>query len=167
MNVKTAAPPITISLSSPAFADGQPIPRVHTADGNNVSPTLNWANLPAGTVELVLILDDPDAKRAMPFVHWLVYHLPPRATGLPGGITFHHMGHDVPAGTSLGVNSTGQVGYLGPKPPEGDEPHHYRFTLYALDRRLSLAPGADAETVLNEMSHHVLAKGQLVGTYRR
>ncbi len=72
-------------VESQAFANGEPIPADFTADGRNVSPPLTW-DLPAGTQELVLILDDPDAPTPQPFVHWVMYKIPATAKGLPEGV---------------------------------------------------------------------------------
>ena len=137
-------PKMTIAVSSSAFAAGQPIPKKYTADGADVSPPLNWSDLPSGTRELALVCDDPDAPRAEPWVHWVIYRIPADQTGLP-----EHVAPDArlesPPGALQGSNSwtAGRtVGYRGPAPPPG-KVHHYRFHLYALDAPLDVEASLD------------------------
>ena len=155
-----------IAIHSSAFQDGASIPRRHTGDGEDVSPTLSWSGMPELVVELALIVDDPDAPTAEPWVHWLLYRIPASATGLPEG--FH--GQSVPTGQGglvQGVNSWGTIGYRGPAPPKGHGTHHYRFTVYALSAPLDLPPGADVKALRDAMGDRVLGQGQLTGTYQR
>ncbi|HET9716443.1 MAG TPA: YbhB/YbcL family Raf kinase inhibitor-like protein [Pseudolabrys sp.] len=72
-----------MSISSPAFADGQAIPAKYTADGEGVSPPLEWSGAPAGTKSFLLVVEDPDAPGST-FYHWGVFNL--QTSGLPGGI---------------------------------------------------------------------------------
>jgi Raf kinase inhibitor-like YbhB/YbcL family protein len=157
---------MSIQISSPAFAAGEAIPRKFTPDGENVSPPLSWSDLPTGAKELVLVVDDPDAPKPEPWIHWVVYHLPATIHSLPENVAGAGLHHDAPAGFTQGVNSWEKVGWGGPQPPKGP-PHHYRFTLYAIDRQITLPPRADAKTVLAEMVQHVIGKGQLVATYQK
>src|SRR5690606_33352113 len=110
-----------------AFDDGGEIPIRHTADGENASIPLSWLGAPPGTAELALVMDDPDAPGRHPWVHWIVYHIPPRLDELPAGV---QRAQSLPgrAGVMQGRNSWGRnnVGYRGPAPPEGDGPHRYR-----------------------------------------
>lgn len=106
-------------------------------------------------------MDDPDAPGGT-FVHWVVYNLPASVTSLPEGI---RSDRDLPQGAVHGQNSWGSNSYGGPCPPSGT--HRYFFTLYALDRRLDLAPGATKEALLRAMTGHILAQAQLMGTYQR
>src|SRR5438093_12958719 len=80
--------PATIAVESPTVKANQPIPRDYTADGRNMSPPLTWSNLPAGTRQLAVVCEDPDAGNPPPFVHWVIYKIPPTATGLPENIPF-------------------------------------------------------------------------------
>lgn len=158
-----------LELTSPAFAEGQPIPIQYTADGDDVSPPLSWSGVPEGTKELTLICDDPDAPdparpRPDPWVHWVVYKIPPEAKGLPEGIAKEPKPKE-PAGIVQGNNSWPAIGYGGPDPPIGK--HRYVFKLYALDTELSDAPGRDKASLLAAIEGHVLAEGELLGTYAR
>lgn len=153
----------SFAVTSPAFAEGADIPPRHSAYGDGLSPALRWSGLPAGTQSLVLMMEDPDARSARPFVHWLAWNIDPAATGLPEGVTAAE-GPSAPAGLLQGRNSRGRIGYFGPRPP-GAEPHHYHFQLFALDARLDLPAGADREALLAALRGHVIARGQLVGLF--
>jgi len=150
---------------SPAFADGEAIPRKYTCDGDDCSPPLAWSGLPAGTGSVVLIVDDPDAPDpAAPqrtWVHWVLYNLPPDSTGLAEGIEPARL----PAGTREGLNDWNRTGYGGPCPPIGR--HRYFHKLYALDAVLPDLGDATKGEVEEAMRGHVLASAQLVGTYQR
>jgi Raf kinase inhibitor-like YbhB/YbcL family protein len=157
---------MSIQVTSKAFESGQPIPPKYTADGENLSPALRWDGAPEGTRELALIVDDPDAPRPEPFVHWVIYKIPADAAGLPEGIP-HGLKVATPAGAMQGTNSFGNIGYDGPAPPPGHGTHHYHFRLYALDQPLNLKGGLDKQALLRDMSGHILDEGELVGTYER
>ncbi len=159
---------MTIQVTSTAFTEGQPIPKKYTGDGSDVSPPLAWSNLPAGTQELVLICDDPDAPSDEPWVHWVIYRIPATLGGLPEGIARDARLKN-PRGILQGQNSwpKGNIGYLGPKPPPGHGLHHYHFKLYALEAHLQAEPGLDKKAVLAEIKGHILGQGELVGTYQR
>ncbi len=157
---------MSLSVHSPAFAEGQAIPRRYTGDGEDLSPPLTWSTLPAGTTELVLIVDDPDAPSAEPWVHWLISRIPVAAEGLPEGIApVPRPEH--PAGAVQGRNSWGTPGYRGPAPPKGHGVHHYHFKLYALDAPLDLGSKLDKHELMLAMSGHILGHGETVGTYQR
>ena len=166
--------PMTVTINSTAFAVGQPIPTRHTADGENLSPPLAWSNLPAGTRQLALVCDDPDAPSRKkpgpkPWVHWVIYNIPPTATGLPEGVSAAELPPEVP-GAAQGANSWpsgDNIGYRRPAPPPGTGPHRYYFKLYALDAELNLPACLDKDQLLAETKGHILAKGQFMGTYRR
>jgi Raf kinase inhibitor-like YbhB/YbcL family protein len=145
-----------LAITSPAFADGQPIPATFTADGANVSPELVIANPPAGTACFALIVDDPDAPMGT-WVHWVAWNIPASTTRIPEG--------RLPAGSLEGRNSWGRTGYGGPSPPSGT--HRYHFKLYALDRPLELPRTTDKVALIDAMEGRVLARAQLTGTYRR
>ncbi|MCD6303631.1 MAG: YbhB/YbcL family Raf kinase inhibitor-like protein [Planctomycetes bacterium] len=162
---RTPAGTKTLTLRSSAFQPGGAIPRRYTGDGADVSPALNWSNTPAGTKELALVCDDPDAPRREPWVHWVIYGIPPDVGGLPEGVK-PVADPPAPRGCKQGKNTWGSLGYRGPAPPRGGA-HHYRFRLYALDAPLGLAAGADKKRLLAAMAGHVLATAELVGTYQR
>jgi Raf kinase inhibitor-like YbhB/YbcL family protein len=157
---------MSMALRSDAFADGQVIPRRYTADGEDLSPPLNWTGVPQGTQELALIVDDPDAPRAEPWVHWVLYKIPADVQALPEGLPPTPT-LDFPPGARQGKNSWGTYGYRGPAPPRGHGTHHYHFRLYALDAPLATAQGLDKQGLLKAMKGHVLAEAELVGTYER
>jgi len=147
-----------ITVKSAAFGAGKPIPRKHTGEGEDVSPPLNWSGVPPQAKELALICDDPDAPRPKPWVHWVAYKIPAKATSLAEGSA---------GGALEGPNDFGNQGYGGPMPPPGHGTHHYHFKLYALDTELDLGPGANKEKLLKAVQGHVIAEGELVGTYER
>jgi Raf kinase inhibitor-like YbhB/YbcL family protein len=160
---------MTITLKSTAFAHNQPIPKKYTGDGDDVSPPLTWDNVPQGTQELALICDDPDAPTPQPWVHWVIYKIPPDVRELPEGVPDKPK-LDSPPGALQGRNSwtSGRTtGYRGPAPPPGHGTHHYHFRLYALDAKLNLSPNADKEALLKAMKGHILGEGLLTGTYDR
>ncbi len=157
---------MSLTVSSSAFGHNEAIPTKYTGEGQDVSPALSWSGVPAGTRELALICDDPDAPRAEPWVHWVIYKIPPGGTGLPQNVAKTET-LATPAGAVQGTNSWGRVGYGGPMPPPGHGVHHYHFKLYALDSPLDLGPGATKDELLAAMQGHILAQGELVGTYER
>jgi Raf kinase inhibitor-like YbhB/YbcL family protein len=127
---------------------------------------LAFADLPATTVELALVVDDLDAPTPEPFAHWAVYGIPAGAVGLPEGIPPTTTVDD-PDGAVQGRNSFGNIGYGGPAPPKADEPHQYRFTVYALDAALMLPADMTKNALLDAIADNVIAYGQLFGTYDR
>jgi hypothetical protein len=159
---------MSIAVTSSAFKDGTRIPRQYTGEGDDLSPPLAWSELPKGTQELALVCDDPDAPSPEPWVHWVIYKLPP-STGLPEGLPKTATLKE-PAGAMQGKNSwtSGQtLGYRGPLPPPKSGPHRYFFKLYALDAAVSLGPGASKAALLRAIKGHVLGEGQLMGTFER
>jgi Raf kinase inhibitor-like YbhB/YbcL family protein len=157
-----------IQITSSAFAQGHVIPKNYTGEGADVSPPLAWTRLPEGTKELALVCDDPDAP-AGTWVHWVIYKIPAAAKGLPEGVARKARPKE-PAGAMQGNNSwpAGEnLGYRGPLPPPGHGVHHYYFKLYALDAPLEVEPGLQKKALLGKMEGHVLAQGELMGTYQR
>ena len=153
--------PMSLTLTSRAFAHGAAIPSRHTCDGQDMSPPLAWNEPPSGTKSFVLINDDPDAPMGT-WVHWIVYNLPASVRQLPEA---YPPDAERPDGTRQGTTDFGRIGYGGPCPPSGT--HRYVFTLNALDTTLSLGSGATKAQVEAAIQHHVLARAQLMGTYRR
>lgn len=149
------------TLTSPAFAASQAIPRDFSCDGAGGSPALAWSAPPPGTASLALIMEDPDTA-AGTFTHWVLYDLPAgtrslRATVPPGA--------SGPAGSFQGPNSSGRAGYSPPCPPSGT--HRYFFHLYALDAAPAVSSTADEAALLLVLPGHVLAQADLLGTYGR
>jgi len=151
-------------LHSPAFAEGAPIPPQYTADGLNLSPPLQWSELPPEARSLCLILDDPDAPAGL-WVHWVLYDIPPEAPGLPAGLPrIPRLPDGSCQGRCWGVHHFPRLGYHGPQPPPGPA-HRYRFTLTALSRLLGWQAGATAPRLRQAMQPLTLAEAVLVGTY--
>jgi Raf kinase inhibitor-like YbhB/YbcL family protein len=152
-----------LRLRSSAFADGATIPRRFTCDGENVSPSLNWTDVPPGTRSFVLLCDDPDAP-AGTWHHWAAYDLPADRMAAAEG-----------AGRAVGkesfkqaINDFNRLGYGGPCPPRGHGPHHYHFRLLALSvDRLPVHEAPRCREVEREARKHVLAEAVLVGVYGR
>ena len=164
-NLHSAGPErnnMSITLTSTAFQDGQPIPIKYTCQGLDVSPALQWSVAPPTAKGLVLICDDPDAPGGT-WVHWVLYNLSARATGLPEGVATTDTLNN---GARQGVNDFKRIGYGGPCPPPGG-PHRYFFKLFAVDIDVTLKPRATKAEVLRAIEGHVIAEGQLMGTYQR
>jgi Raf kinase inhibitor-like YbhB/YbcL family protein len=151
-----------MTITSPAFELGRPIPAKYTCEGEDVSPPLQWRDVPADAKSLSLICDDPDAPVGT-WVHWVVYDLPLTTGELTEKVP---MSQTLPDGAKQGRNDFKRVGYGGPCPPPG-KPHRYYFKLYALDTQLGLKPGATKRELLQTMEGHILAEAQLMGTYQR
>jgi Raf kinase inhibitor-like YbhB/YbcL family protein len=158
--------PMTIALSTPAFKTGESIPKEYTGEGKDISPPLKWSNVPQDAKELALICDDPDAPVAEPWVHWVIYNIPAANTELPEGVASDEKLNN-PAGAAQGVNDFSKSGYRGPMPPPGHGTHHYHFKLYALDKPLKLESGLKKKQLLAAMKGHIVAQGELIGTYER
>lgn len=158
---------MSLIVKSSTFTEGQPIPVEHTEDGADLSPALSWSAPPKGTAGFVMIVDDPDAPVSEPWVHWILAGIPADAVSLPGGFHEESLPSQAPEGLVQGLNTWGTVGYRGPAPPHGHGVHHYHFKLYALDKVLPIAQGVSKHELLELLSGHVLARGELVGTYRR
>ncbi|GJL78778.1 MAG: hypothetical protein NPINA01_17670 [Nitrospinaceae bacterium] len=152
---------MAMQLTSKAFLDGGTIPKKHTCDGENVSPTLEWGSVPDDAMTLALILDDPDAPGGT-FVHWILYNLPAHITEIQDDLLREGQ---LENGTMQGQNDFKNIGYGGPCPPSGT--HRYVFKLYALDRELELQPGATKKQLLQAMEGHILDRAQFVGTYSK
>jgi hypothetical protein len=153
-----------LTIRSSAFEDGAEIPLRHTCEGDDVSPPLAWSGVPAGARSLALVVDDPDAPDPaapkMTWVHWVLYELPPTATGLDEA-----QRHGSLPGARDGRNDWKRPGWGGPCPPIGR--HRYFFKLYALDAPLGDL-GTPTKAKLEEaMRGHVLEQAQLMGTYEK
>ncbi len=151
---------MALTVLSAAFLAGAAIPRAHAYGGG--SPPLSWSAVPAGTKSIAILCDDPDAP-AGDWVHWVLFNLPPDTRKLDAGVP---KAARWPNGAVQGTNDFGDTGYDGPSPPPG-RPHRYFFKVYALDTTLALDSRAQKKDVLRAMKGHVLAEGQLMGTYRR
>jgi Raf kinase inhibitor-like YbhB/YbcL family protein len=153
--------PIKLGVESSAFGMNGSIPAQFTADGANIAPPLAWSKPPPNAKTIAVIVDDPDAPDpAAPqrtWVHWIVTGIPATTTSLPGGSA-------LPDGAVMGTNDFRQRAWGGPSPPTGR--HRYFFKVYALDIQLA-APGITKLELLAAMKGHVVAQGELIGTYER
>ena len=154
--------PKGMTLTSLAFAQGQTIRRACTADGADVSPALQWNQVPAGTKSFAVTCRDSDMPRGT-FIHWVIYNIPGTASGVPEGLPRQET---LPDGSIQGTNDFQATGYIGPKPPPA-RTHNYHFELHALDSLLPFETRVTAVRLLELMKGHVLATAKLTGTYRR
>lgn len=151
----------TITVTSDAFRDGEAIPVKYSCDGLNYSPQIAWTPGPEGTEFYVLLMDDIDAP-TKPFSHWILYNIPKTVTDLHDGISTNGI---LDTGAIQGRNDMTKLGYYGPCPGDGNV-HHYIFTVYAVDTYFQM-PAGWRHDVIDALKGHVVAKGQLTGTYRR
>ncbi len=149
-----------IKISSPDFRNNKLIPVKFTCDGENISPNLKWTFYPYRTQSFAIICDDPDAPNG-DWVHWVVYNIP-LVLELKENLSSLEK---FPSGITHGKNSWGKIGYGGPCPPSGT--HRYFFKIYALDKMLNLEPGLTKYELLDAIKEHIIAKGELIGKYKR
>lgn len=157
--------PETVSVTSSAFGEGGPIPPDYTEDGRKLSPPLSWSGVPAGTAEVVLVIEDADSPTPAPLVHTILFGLVGRDGALdagalkgPGGAGGDH---------HLGKNSFLKAEYLPPDPPAGHGPHRYAVQVFALNRAVVLEAEPGRGALVDAMKGRVVAKGILIGTYER
>jgi Raf kinase inhibitor-like YbhB/YbcL family protein len=165
--VSAQSAPAPLKVTSPTITAGQPIPKQHSADGENTSPAFAWTGAPATTKSFALICDDPDVPMPQPFVHWVIYNIPATAKGLPANIPIDPaaaMPAEI-AGAIQGPSGFRRPIYRGPAPPPG-KPHHYHFTVYALDIG-DLPAGLNKAQLVEAISGHIVGQGELVATYER
>jgi Raf kinase inhibitor-like YbhB/YbcL family protein len=163
--VATAEDDMTLTLTSGAFDEGESIPTKYTCQGEDISPPLSWSGIPEEAESLALIVDDPDAPDPeapkMTYVHWVLYNIPPAASGLLQGVTPDKL----PPGTEEGLNDWRRTGYGGPCPPIGR--HRYFHKLYVLDTKLTGLDNPTKAELEQAMQGHVIAQTELVGTYAK
>lgn len=156
---------MALILKSTAFNEGDEIPSKYTCEGQDVSPSLEWENVPETTLSLVLIVDDPDAPdpRApkMTWVHWVLYNIPPDSIGIRENADLDTLPH----GTAEGLNDWKVTGYGGPCPPIGR--HRYFHKLYALDTTLEGMEKPTKAQIESAMNGHIIAEATLIGTYKK
>ncbi len=150
-----------MQLKSAVFESRGKIPQKYTGEGEDVSPPMEWTNVPEGTKSFALICHDPDAPMVSPgtygFVHWVLYNIPGEVTSLPEGAKK----------STEGINDFNKEGYNGPMPPEGHGTHHYFFWLFALNKELELEPGLTLWQLLERIEPFVIGMNRLVGAYER
>lgn len=158
---------LSLEITSDAFAHEGAIPAKFTCVGDSasslkdVSPALSWGEPPAGTQTFALIMDDPDAPNGT-WDHWILFNIPASSRGLPESVGANAT---LPDGSVSGSNSWGRMDYGGPCPPSGT--HRYFFKLYALDEMLAISPGATKGELEKAMVGHILAQGELMGTFAK
>ena len=163
----SSGPAATLTVTSPTLTAGQPIPKQHTADGENTSPAFAWTGAPATTKSFAFICDDPDVPMPQPFVHWVIYNIPGAAKGLPANIPIDPaaaMPAEI-AGATQGPSGFRRPIYRGPAPPPG-KVHNYHFTVFALDVA-DLPAGLTKAQLVDAMAGHIVGQGELVATYER
>lgn len=152
-------PSMSLTISSTAFKMDGTIPARFTCDGDDISPELNFSNIPEGTKSFALTMEDPDVPKSIRadgmWNHWIIWNIPPSTTRVEEGASIGVMG----------IGTNGKTAYMGPCPP--DREHRYIFTLYALDSLLSLPKGSTKDELLQALHPHIIEKTQLIGRYNR
>lgn len=157
----------SLSVSSGAFADGQPMPAIYSAYEQDANFPVAWSAGPANTKSYALIMEDPDSKSPpLPVIHWVAWNIPANVTVLHEAVAKQDQLADI-AGMRQGPNQSGAIGFKGMRPPQGDPPHHYHVQVFALDTKLAIPVRATRDDLVKAMQGHVLAKGELVGTFAR
>ncbi|MBF8262434.1 MAG: hypothetical protein HW387_99 [Parachlamydiales bacterium] len=150
-----------MKILSTAFKDGCIIPSRYTCEGANISPPLEFADVPSAAKSLVLIMDDPDVPRNLRadgmFDHWIMFNMPP---------TILHIAESKgPSKGTFGLTTFGHTRYGGPCPP--DREHRYFFKLYALDIMLPLKERAPKIAIEKAMQGHIIDHAELIGRYEK
>jgi Raf kinase inhibitor-like YbhB/YbcL family protein len=164
---------MTFKVVSDSFADGDYLPKDHilSADfgfgcaGGNRSPHLKWSNAPAGTKSFAITCYDPDAPTGSGFWHWLVVNIPPDVSELPLGAG--SADGTLPSGALMTRTDFGKPGYGGPCPPEGDHPHRYLFTVFAVGDTLDVNSETSAAVIGFNLHFKTLAKATIMGLFKR
>lgn len=156
-----AGAPAGVVVTSTSFDDGGVIPLEHAGSGvgANRSPALAWSGLPAGTAQLLLVVEDVDVPLPRPLLHTVAL-LDPAVLG--DGLAVGALVAATPGVRFVPV-ALGRTGYFGPRPLPGHGPHHYRFHVYAIDTPLDATPLRRARDAFDRAAGHVLAAGHLTG----
>lgn len=170
MQIASAGHTQTFTLSSPDLGGQATMREVFNGfgcTGGNISPALNWSNIPAGTKSFAITMYDPDAPTGSGFWHWVLFDLPADLKGLPSGAGAAS-GRDLPPGATQSRTDFGTTGYGGPCPPPGDRPHRYILTVHALaTEQLGLPSDAPAALVGFNVNAHSLGQASLIFYYGR
>jgi Raf kinase inhibitor-like YbhB/YbcL family protein len=158
------------TLSSPDFRDGERLPLKNAGNnkanpnclGENISPTLAWANPPEGTRSFALLMLDPEGRPPGGVSHWVAYGIPASVTGFAEGEV------SKPSDKYVGGIGTNKFSwYTGPCTPAG-APHHYIFTLIATDLEpTALQPGLTREELFKALEGHAKVATGLIGTFSK
>ncbi|MBV8185150.1 MAG: YbhB/YbcL family Raf kinase inhibitor-like protein [Hyphomicrobiales bacterium] len=163
---QAASPSFTVT--SPEFADGALLSSRHAGNagdcgGENISPALAWSGAPDGTKSFAIVVYDPDGGKGLGSVHFVAYDISPQTRSFAEGA-----GASASGGFVGGTNTRGVQAYSGPCPPVGDQPHHYVFSVYALDIPPgTLGGGLTRDAFLQAARGHVLAASSIVLRYAR
>ncbi|WP_440005959.1 YbhB/YbcL family Raf kinase inhibitor-like protein [Halomicrococcus sp. SG-WS-1] len=152
-------------FGTPAFEDGGTIPKEYTCAGADRSPRLEIGGVTGEAESLAVVVDDPDAPSGV-FTHWLLWDVPPDTTTIPKDVPTTEAVEDL-GGAKQGENDFGEIGYRGPCPPKGSDPHTYRFTLYVLERRPRIGAGASRNPLLDELEVLALGTERFTGEFGR
>src|SRR5437868_241062 len=147
---------MALRVSSSVFADGAPIPKKYTCDGQDVPPPLELSGVPTQSKSIAVICEDPDAPSGT-FTHWVLYDVPASTGAIGEGASIG----------KAGMNDFGKPGFGGPCPPKKDGAHNYRFHVYALDVDSLGRAGLSIQEAIDAMNGHILAEGELTGIYER
>jgi Raf kinase inhibitor-like YbhB/YbcL family protein len=167
---KGTAPKAAFKVTAPDLESKGRITAPHVFNsmgctGQNISPTLNWSNAPAGTKSFAVTAYDPDAPTGSGWWHWVMYNIPATATGLPAGAG---NGRNAPSGSQQGMTDFGTKGYGGPCPPVGDKPHHYHFKVFALKTdKLDVPGNATSAMIGYNLNANKLATATITALYGR
>ena len=156
-----------LRVSSPAFADGQPMPVRFTQDGDSLCPPLQWEGLPLQTLSTVLLVEDADIPSIRPLVHLIVYSIPPDVTELDEGEIQLRLRGTSPRGYACGRNALGRPGWTAPTPLPGHGPHRYAFQVFALNAGPGFPYPPGRSLLMRTIRPHIIAQGRMIGTYER
>ena len=164
---------MAFSVTSNSFKDGDYLGRdfILSADfgfgcaGGNTSPHLAWSGAPAGTKSFAVTCYDPDAPTGSGFWHWLVVNIPADVTELK--LDAGSAGGTLPKGALMTRTDFGKPGYGGPCSPEGDHPHRYFFTVFAVGDTLDVGADTSAAVVGFNLHFKTLAKAAIMGLFKR
>lgn len=153
---------MNFKIESTSFVHNGEIPSKYTCDGENILPELHWSNAPKETKSFAIIVDDPDAPKAKPFVHMVLFNIPSTVTNLPEGTSQGEF--------TFGKNDFNEPDLIhkfgGPCPPSGT--HRYFFKIYALDiEKINLNQNATKNDILKAINGHILAHTEMIGLYKR
>jgi Raf kinase inhibitor-like YbhB/YbcL family protein len=143
-----------LHVHSRAFVADDAVPSAYLCRDDAPVPPISWSHVPDGTQSFVVVIDDPAPRRS--FVHFIAYNLPP---------TLRELGQELPPSAILGLNSDGRPGYKAPCPTHGM--HFFRFKVFALDAMLPTFALPSDERITTAMSGHILAAGEMVGSWIR
>lgn len=145
-----------MEITSPAFGLNELIPKRYTCDGENISPPLEFYNVPSDAESLVLIVEDPDAQTGT-FTHWTLWNIRPHLNGIGEG--------NAPEGAVEGVTTAGRAGYTGPCPPSGT--HRYFFRLFAITGMLDIPETTRPDILEDILKGRIVSYAEIMGTYAR